>query len=303
MILLALMLTLALHWSGAWPHLSAPARAEFTAAADTGSLHLPPPAATAQNEAIPVPVAATPLQVDAAAATAVDLDSGTVLFSQNAGTKRPIASITKLATSLVALSRHKPSDELTIPTLPAYDPADELIGLRPGENYTTGDLVRAALINSGDDAADALAIADAGSSDKFVGDMNSKMTAWGITGTHFSNASGLQDKDNYSTASSVAKIAELALSSQLIRSAVAQSDATITSQSGRAIELKTTNDLLASGQFYGIKTGYTPAAGECFVGLTRINGHEVVTVVLGAGDRFAATSTLVNWISHNWQWL
>jgi D-alanyl-D-alanine carboxypeptidase (penicillin-binding protein 5/6) len=177
------------------------------------------------------------------------------------------------------------------------------VGLQPGETYTVGDLVRAALINSGDDAADALALMDAGSEAKFVSDMNAKMSAWGIAGIHFSNPSGLKDQDNYATAAAVAKIAELALSSSFIRQTVSQQEATITSTSGRTINLSTTDNLLATGQFYGIKTGYTPAAGECFVGLTRIDGHEVVTVVLGAGDRFGATQTLTNWISRNWQWL
>jgi len=129
------------------------------------------------------------------------------------------------------------------------------------------------------------------------------MQQWGITGVHFSNPSGLQDANNFATATALAKIAQLALISPFIRTAVAQSQTNITSQSGRTLTLPSTNDLLASGQFYGIKTGYTPAAGECFVGLARIDGHEVITVVLDAGDRFAATTTITNWIGHNWQWL
>lgn len=300
---LALIITLIAHMLGLWPHLSAHSRARLTSAVSTGSFRPAPPPISVQTGPLPVQTGSEPLHIDAVSAMAVDLSTGTPLFEQNATAKRPLASLTKLATVMVALSRHQPSDQVKIPTLPAYQPDDELVGLQPGETYTVGDLVRAALINSGDDAADALALTDAGSGSKFVSDMNAKMAEWGVTGVHFSNPSGLKDQDNYASAAAVAKIAELALSSSFIRQTVSQQQATITSGGGRTVDLNTTDYLLATGQYYGIKTGYTPAAGECFVGLTRIDGHEVVTVVLGAGDRFAATQTLTNWISRNWQWL
>jgi D-alanyl-D-alanine carboxypeptidase (penicillin-binding protein 5/6) len=133
--------------------------------------------------------------------------------------------------------------------------------------------------------------------------MNAKTAEWGITDTHFTNPTGLQDAGNYASAEALTKIAGLSLASPLTRQTIRQSSATITSGGGRVIPLQTTNKLLDSGKYYGIKTGYTPAAGECFVGLTRIQGHEVITVVLGAGDRFGTTQTLTNWIGRNWQWL
>jgi len=158
-------------------------------------------------------------------------------------------------------------------------------------------------VPSGNDAADALAIIDASSVPKFAARMNAKMTEWGIADTHFASPSGLQDAGNYTTAAALAKIASLALASPDLAKTVKFINVSFTSSTGRVYNLKTTNDLLASGQFYGIKTGYTLAAGECFVGLTRVNGHEVITVVLGAGSRFEATTTLTNWIGHNYQWL
>lgn len=303
---LALVFTLLLHATGLWSRLPASSRAHLTAAdnqlpgviktADISSRPVPP-------EPLPLQTASEPLSLGAASAIAVDAATGTILYAQNPGAGRPIASITKLVTSLVILSDHKPTDLATVPKLPAYDPADELVGLQPGETYRAGDLVTAALVQSGDDAADALALWDAGTSTKFAAKMNSKMTEWGITGTHFSSPSGLQDQNNYATAAAVAKIAQLALQSPFIRQAVALQSTTITSTAGRTLSIQTINQLLATGQFYGIKTGYTPAAGECFVGLTRIGGHEVVTVVLGADDRFAESQKLANWISRNWEWL
>lgn len=251
----------------------------------------------------PVQTGQERLRLPAAAGMAVDVSSGTVLYTQNTNQQLPIASITKLMTSLVILSGHNLTDTITIPQLPTYLPEDEVIGLQPGEAYQLQDLIRALLVQSANDAADALAIADAGSLPKFAAKMNAKLTDWNINGARFVSASGLTDAGNYATAEALTKIGRLALTNAFIRQTIAEQADTITSGAGRVIILQTTNQLLSTGNFYGIKTGYTLAAGECFVGLTRINGHEVVTVVLGANDRFGNTQTLVNWITRNWQWL
>lgn len=303
---IALIFTLLLHATGLWGRLPLAARTHLTATDNqipgvikTSDI----PTKPVSPGPLPLQTASEPLTLGVASAIAVDAATGTVLYAQNPGARRPIASVTKLITSLVILSDHSPSDLATVPKLPAYDPADELVGLVPGETYHAGDLVTAALVQSGDDAADALALWDSGSAAKFAAKMNAKMTEWGITGTHFSSPSGLQDQNNYATAEAVSRIALLALSSPFIRQAVTLQNTTITSTAGRTIPVQTIDQLLATGQFYGIKTGYTPAAGECFVGLTRIGGHEVVTVVLGADDRFGETQKLANWISRNWEWL
>ncbi|MGK3765494.1 D-alanyl-D-alanine carboxypeptidase, partial [Enterococcus faecium] len=79
-------------------------------------------------------------------------------------------------------------------------PSAEVMGLREGDRYTVGDLLKAALIPSYNDAADALALSDSGSITKFAAQMNLKMNEWGITGTRFVSASGLSDAGNYATA-------------------------------------------------------------------------------------------------------
>lgn len=302
---LALLVALVLHLAGAWGHLPSGAKASVDSAATTGS---PQPIQAAALDAtplgsLPIRTGAASPQLDAAAAYAVDVTTGTVLYDQNGSTKRPIASITKLVTVFVALSGHDPSEQVAVPELPNYGPDDERLGFNPGEAFTIGQLVQAALVQSAADAADALAITDAGSIPKFAARMNLKMSEWGITGAHFSNASGLQDQNNYASAEALSKIARLALVNPVIRQDVGYTQATIVSSAGRRFDMTNTDTLLSNGGFYGIKTGYTQAAGECFLGLTRIQGHEVVTVVLGATDRFGASLSLANWISHNWQWL
>jgi serine-type D-Ala-D-Ala carboxypeptidase (penicillin-binding protein 5/6) len=302
---LALLVILAFQTTGLWSHLSAGARDGLNTIATTDHLGGPPAIAVHPMPVGPLPIRLSPEAYDASATGALALDAATctVLYSKNPGQQLPIASVTKMITALVILSRHTPDELAKLPALPAYQTADERIGLAEGETYRIGDLVEAALINSANDAADALALYDSGSLPKFSAVMNAKMGEWGITGTHFTNPTGLVDQDNYATPEALAKIAGLALTSPFIRATILKTESSITSTTGRVIPLVTTNKLLATGQFYGIKTGYTPAAGECFVGLTRFQGHEVITVILGSGDRFGATQSLTNWISRTYQWL
>ena len=299
---LALVVTLLLQSTGLWNGVATHTRANIISHASDPqfAFQAPPPA---PFQSLPVQISNDPLALTAGSAYAIDMDTNTVLYSSNADAQRPIASITKLVTTMVVLSDHAPSDIVTVPTLPTYAPDDELIGLIPGEKYTVGDLVTAALVQSGDDAADAMSLWDSGTKQAFAAKMNAKMAQWGIKDTHFASPSGLQDQDNYSTAESVAKIAKLALLNPLIDRVVDTPTATITSLGGRTLTLNNIDTLLATGQFYGIKTGYTQAAGECFVGLTRIDGHRVITVVLGSQDRFGDTQTLTNWIQNNYKWL
>jgi serine-type D-Ala-D-Ala carboxypeptidase (penicillin-binding protein 5/6) len=299
--MVALVAILTLRLSGIWPQLPAALATSLNQTAAGASTNLI--ATPAPIPPLPVQTGNQPLELGAASALAIDTATDTILYAQNPDTRRPIASINKLVEALVIPSCHPLDQAVTVPDLPTYDPADETIGLHAGEIYTERDLLTAMLVGSEDDAADALALADAGSTAKFAAEMNAKMTEWGIKDTHFSNPSGLQDTGNYATATALAKIAQLALTNPFIRQTVAEQSATVTSRADRVLPITTTDELLASGNFYGIKTGFTPAAGECFVGLTHIDGHEVITVVLGATDRFGATTNLVNWIGTNWQWL
>ena len=255
-----------------------------------------------QPPAIPVKTSQTTPQLSAASAYAVDLTSGVPLYAFHADTQRPIASVTKLATALVIAQQYSPTDIITVPHLPTYQTADSIVGLKVGERLSVHDLLAALLINSGDDAADTLGIATSGSTAAFATHMNRLMSTWGIAGAHFSNPSGLIDSGNGATAQAVAQIASLALHNPTIKQLVDTPTLTIHDTAGQAFALTTTDELLQSGQFQGIKTGYTPAAGDCFVGLTTIQGHAVITVVLDSGDRFGDSQRLADWINQTYRW-
>jgi len=302
----ALIATIALSGLGLWGLLGSGMQHWLA----TKALGHPPLAAQASPKPSATPYIAIPVRHGSSAsalggdtsAYAIDVNSATILYQQKATEQRPIASVTKLITAVVILSKHLPSEKVTIHDLPNYQADADLIGLANGETYTVGDLLRAALIASGNDAADQLAIYDSGSVAAFATRMNAKLAEWGVGNANFNNASGLIDTGNFATAETLARVALLALHQPFIKTAVAEQSVTITSDTGRTITRATTDQLLATGNFYGIKTGYTLAAGQCFVGLTKINGHEVVTVVLGSTDRFGETASLAKWISQNYQW-
>jgi D-alanyl-D-alanine carboxypeptidase (penicillin-binding protein 5/6) len=112
----------------------------------------------------------------------------------------------------------------------------------------------------------------------------------------------LNDINNAASAQAVAQISQFILRNPSLRELVGTGATSIRSQQGRVLNLAPTNQLLQSGRFDGIKTGYTLAAGQCFVGLTTVQGHEVITVILGSSDRFGDTLLLTNWINRNYIW-
>jgi len=189
-----------------------------------------------------------------------------------------------------------------VPKLPEYQPADEKIGLQEGAKLTMHDLMAALLVNSANDAADTLAISISGSRENFASEMNRVMEDWGIDDAHFSNPSGLSDTDNAASAKALAQIGKLAIRNKTIAKLVQTQTTTIKDDKGHQYKLTSTDKLLQKGGYKGIKTGYTPAAGECFVGLTTVQGHPVITVVLGSHDRFGDTQKLVSWINTTYQW-
>ncbi|MBW4061921.1 D-alanyl-D-alanine carboxypeptidase [Candidatus Saccharibacteria bacterium] len=301
MMAIAVITALVLQLTGWWPHLSIASQTKLaTAVTPPGQVIALPVSPSA-----PIPAASpTPLSLDSASSVyAIDVASGQVLYAQNADKPRPIASVTKLMTVMVALGSLKPTQMVTVGDLPKYDVVDETMGLMPGEQLSVMSLLKAALIPSDNDAADALALATSGTLPKFYAAMNARAAQWGIKNAHFTSASGLNDTGNDVSAAAVAKIASLDLTNPLFRQLINTQGTTVTDTAGRTLTMTASNDLLATGRFYGIKTGYTEAAGECFAGLTKINGHEVITVVLGSSDRFGETQSLVNWIGQTWTWL
>lgn len=208
--------------------------------------------------------------------------TGEVIGSRDAQARVPIASITKLMTVLVALERVKLSDVVTVRRAAAAI-GESTINLRVGERITVRDLVEAALIQSANDAADALAeYVGHGDAGRFVALMNAKASALGLDDTHFARPDGLDAPGHVSSARDVTRLAQIAMHSAVIREIVRQRTDTI---SGNR-RLHTWNDLLGSFPgLLGVKTGHTDGAGWCQVAAARGRGTTIYATILGSPTR------------------
>ncbi|MEO7617366.1 MAG: serine hydrolase [Candidatus Saccharibacteria bacterium] len=301
----ALIISLLLHGSGLWSHTEPNARQHLASQALGGPISAAPTYTSRVASVINLPIKQSNAEFDLDTKSVLAVDAVTMLplFAKNAEAKVPIASITKAITALTILQRHSLDEVVTIKKLPIYAPEDDTMGLIEGDTFTVRQLVQAAMIKSANDAADALALWDAGTIPKFTTRMNTAVAGWGITSSHFASPSGLQDTNNYATASDLARIGKLILTNSFIKTTVGTAHIGITSGQNHQFELNNTNILLENGRLYGIKTGYTVASGECLLGITTIHDHSVITVILGSNDRFGDTVRLINWIGSSYQWL
>ena len=226
---------------------------------------------------------AAPQLADARAWYVVNGTTGEVLAQHDAHKRVAIASITKLMTALVALQHLKPDDVVTV-TSGAAQVGESRIPLSTGQRISVHDLLEGALIQSANNAADALAAAAAGGDiATFVGWMNERARQLGLRDTHFVRPDGLDAPGHVSSAHDVALLARIAMRSPVVRDIVRKQSDVI--ENGRVV-VHTWNDLL--GFFpgmIGVKTGHTDDAGWCEVAAVRRPGYTLYTVVLGVPTR------------------
>ena len=241
---------------------------------------------------VPSALAARP-SVDARAYLVEDGRTGEVLLARNDSRRVPIASLTKLMTVLLTLERAQLDDVVTV-TPNAAAVGESSISLRAGEELTVRDLVEAALIQSANDAAWALAEhVGRGDVNRFVAMMNRRARQLGLDDTHFVRPDGLDAQGHVSSARDVTELARVLMQKKIVRQIVATRDATIAG--GR--RLHTWNDLL--GNFpgvIGVKTGHTTAAGWSEVAAARGPGVTVYATVIGSPARSTRNGDLVELI-------
>jgi D-alanyl-D-alanine carboxypeptidase (penicillin-binding protein 5/6) len=217
--------------------------------------------------------------------------TGEVLAQHGAWARAPIASITKLMTVLVTLDHAKWDDVVRVRSAAAAV-GESTVNLRAGERMTVADLIKAALIQSANDAAVALADhVGRGDRQAFVELMNEKAEELGLERTHFLRPDGLDIAGHYSTARDVTTLAQVAMRIPKIRAIVRLRTDSIAG--GR--RLHTWNDLLgAFTGLYGVKTGHTAAAGWCEVAAVRRYGVTLYTTVLGSPTRSQRNNDLAS---------
>lgn len=234
--------------------------------------------------------------ITAEGAYVTDLQSFSPIFEKNSHEQLYPASTTKIITALVAYDVYKPSDVITV-TRPLED--GQVMGLVPGEKMTVENLLYGALIYSGNDAA--YALADGYGYDRFITLMNKKAHALHMTQSTFINPAGLDDPRHVTTPYDLALAARALLQNPYLRKIVAIKEITISDIDFTHFhQLNNVNELLGEVQgIGGLKTGYTPLAGENLVSFYRYNHHDYLIVILKSTDRFTDTKNIIAWIQSN----
>jgi D-alanyl-D-alanine carboxypeptidase (penicillin-binding protein 5/6) len=212
-----------------------------------------------------------------------DVHTGRVLWHHDAGKRLPIASLTKMMTALIIARRHKHDEPVVItPQAVAFEGSG--VGVLPeGKKVPLQDLFYGLLLVSGNDAAIALAQHDAGTMGAFVRRMNAWRARLGLRCSRFSTPSGILDRGNYSCPKDLAALARADLADPWIRRVVATREARFPFPiKGNYLDLYNNNPFILNGMngITGVKTGYTDAAGRCYVITQRIGGHELGVVLL-----------------------
>jgi len=230
----------------------------------------------------------------------IDKDTNRVLVSENENSRVYPASTTKLATVLTALNSY-PLEEVV--TVKSY-PDGKIMGLQDDEKVTVKTLVSGLLIYSANDAAFNLASHYSTGINGFIDQMNALVKKYDLKNTHFVNYDGLHHEDHYSTPYDLAQIGRLASQNPTVLEIVKTKDAKLLDITGNISHyVTTTNELLGVvPEVEGLKTGWTPEASGCFIGLLNINGHYLISVVAQSEDRFTDTKLLVDWAKSNLTW-
>jgi serine-type D-Ala-D-Ala carboxypeptidase (penicillin-binding protein 5/6) len=236
-------------------------------------------------------------QIPARAWLLLDTGDGARLAAHDAGSSLAIASATKLMTAYVALRRLPTNSEVAAaPYSPI--PGESLLGLEAGERMSVRDLLYGLLMASGNDAAVTLADGVAGSTDAFVAQMNRAARRLGLRDTSYENPIGLDGPGNYSSARDLAHLTLTLRRDELFRRIVDTPQITLES-GNQPRTIMNRNDLLSSHPWInGVKTGYTPEAGNVLVATGTRKGVTLLSVVMGApsiASRDSSTLTLLDY--------
>lgn len=228
--------------------------------------------------------------LEAKSSILMDAKSGNFVYEYNSNQRVPIASITKTMSMLLvmeAIAQKKITFETMVPvSVHAYDMGGSQVYLKPGEEFTVREMLKAVAIHSANDATVALAELVEGSEDVFVAKMNEKAKVLGMKDTHFVDATGLTDEGHFSSAHDIALMSrELIIKHPKITE---YTSIWLDSFRNGKFMLTNTNLLVKSigGEkayrgALGIKTGFTDEAGYCLSAAATRKDVTLISVVLG----------------------
>lgn len=232
--------------------------------------------------------------VKAAALYMVELHSGKVLLQKDATRRLPPASLTKIMTAVVALESASLDQVVTIDRRALVHRSS--LKFRAGETFLLRDLLTAMLVNSANDACEAVALHVGGDDLHFVAMMNERARALGLENTHFTNPCGFDAPGHYSTAVDLATLTDHALRVPAISMMVRTVTRDITTvDRTRQVSLHSTNELLLDPDVTGVKTGYTSKAGRCLIASMFKGGHRLLLVGLNVQDQWEEATRLLRY--------
>lgn len=256
------------------------------------------------------------LDISAESAILINNSTGQILYSKNEKEQRYPASTTKILTAILAIENCNLDEKVTasynaVMAIPSgYSNAE----IKVGEELTVKELLEVFLVHSANEAGYILAEHISGTFSNFADLMNSKAAELGCTNTHFTNPSGLHDKDHYTTAYDLSLIAKYCMQNTTFRSIVSMPSCTIapTEKHEQRFFLNTNDMLNSKSKYYdeyviGIKTGFTSQAKNCLIAGYKKNDVELISVVLGApqnasnglSGKFTDTKTLFDYGINN----
>jgi D-alanyl-D-alanine carboxypeptidase len=284
------------------------------AGAETGSASAFVGHAGATPEATPAPIpgprslGTPPPEISATSAIVVDDGSLAVLYDKDAYSQRAPASITKMATAILAVERGV-LDEPVAADIHYWELAlwgGSTMGLEPGDVLTLRDLLYGLMLVSGNDAAQTIATHIAGSEEAFVADMNALAARLGMDATHFMNADGLSQPGHLSSAWDLVLLGRYLMRFPDLREIVGTEEITVFGmRDGLPVEfdLYNQNPLLNyTPGVDGLKTGFTEQSGRTFAFTAEREGHRVYIVLLDSALRAQDAIALVEWAFANHEW-
>ncbi len=222
-------------------------------------------------------------EISAEYACVMEAETGEVIFEYNGEMEHSMASTTKIMTALIALENCDTKASVTISRNAAYQEGSSAY-LAQNEVISMKDLLYGLMLNSGNDAAVAVAEHISGSESAFADLMTNRAKSLGAFNTSFKNASGLDSEGHYTTAVDLARIAVAALNNPDFREIVSTSYKEVDYSGGRLC-FSNHNKLLKSyNGCIGVKTGFTKKTGRCLVSAAERDGVRLVCVTLRAPD-------------------
>lgn len=226
----------------------------------------------------------------------INAETGDVIYEKDSDKIAPMASTTKIMTTLLALE-HDNLDEPFVVDSNAIKIEGSSMGLKEGDYLTIRDLCYGMMLPSGNDAANVVATKIAGSVDEFVKMMNSKAQELGLTNTHFCTPSGLdtsEKNEHHSTARDMALLTQKAMENPDFCEICSQSHKKLTFGNPPADRvIRNHNRLLKEFDgACGVKTGFTKKAGRCLVSAAQRDGLKLIAVVLKDHDDWQDSKNL-----------